>query len=301
MNGVPSADGQLVVFDAKNGQAQMLRSDGTIVPLHAHHGLAWGAAWCDGLACTSGWDGAVRCSDPTTRREVLHRTRRAPMRWLQSIGTDCISIDASGEVRLVLRDETLFNAPAEPRRVRSDARHRAIVTADYGGNLAIFDLVTRAPPVTVHAHDGQLADAHWLDENRIVSAGADGKLRFWSRALEPISELDLGVAVRFLQAAGGRIAAVTEDSHLIVVSAAGRREHDFLVDDVIDLLALSPSGHLAAVASARGEVLVFDLDDSTTSSYQVDREGLTCLIFRSDRELLACSRFGGVFSITTIN
>jgi WD40 repeat protein len=299
MNIAVGTDGSMVL-DGMNGRAQVLDAQDRLLPLHEHRGLAWGAAWCGPRACTGSWDATVRCSVPGNPGDQLERTSAAPIRWIESIGDDCVYADATGRVSGVVRGGSLFETPGEPRRVRSDRDHRWIAASDLAGKVSVFELGGDGPARVIEAHDGAVTDAIWIDD-RIVSAGADGKVRLWTATLDPLWTVDLAAPVGFLDGRGDTIIAVTDDHQLIRLSVTRKSLSKTPLDGEVAALAMSPSGRHVAVALTAGEVLLLDAATDSLTSHRLDPDGVTCLSFRSEHELVACSRFGGVFSIATVS
>jgi eukaryotic-like serine/threonine-protein kinase len=298
MNPIASPDGASLLMDSSDGAVTMLRRDGSLAAVHHHDSTAFGAAWCGPAACTASRDGTVRCTLPGSTTPGAVRQVGAPVRWIERIGDECVYADAEGDVGLALGGRVLYRQGAESRRVRVNPSATKIASCDQAGGVAVWDLASETMHAE-HAHDGRVVDAQWVRDDRVISAGADGVLVVWSAALEPLKRLDLGSPVRMVDGGDNTFAASTEDRRVVAIDADGVELRSLSVDQVPNAVAVSPTGRLLAAAMPRGDVIVVDIATGATTSHSIAADLITCLSFRSETELLSCTRDGSVFSVRT--
>jgi eukaryotic-like serine/threonine-protein kinase len=296
LNPVASPDGAALLMDSSDGAVTVLRRDGSLDAIHHHDAMAFGAAWCGPAACTASRDGTVRCTLPDSTTPSVVQKVGAPLRWIESIGDDCVYADAEGDVGLALSGRVLYRQGAESRRVRANPSATTIASSDHAGDVTVWDLETDTMH-TKRAHDGRVIDAQWVRDDRLLSAGADGVLVVWSAELESLKRIDLGSAVRLADAGDNTFVASTDDRRIIAVDGDGAEVRSLSVDQPPTIVAVSPGGRLIAAAMPRGDVLVVDVATGATIAHAIGGNLITCLSFRSETELLSCTGDGSVFSV----
>jgi eukaryotic-like serine/threonine-protein kinase len=298
LNPVASPDGAWLLMDSSDGAVTVLRRDGSLAAVHHHDSTAFGAAWCGPAACTASRDRTVRCTLPDSTTPSAVQEAGAPVRWIESIGDECVYADAEGDVGLALGGRVLYRQAAESRRVRVNPSATKIASCDLAGDVTVWDFATETMH-TEHAHDGRVIDAQWVRDDRVISAGADGVLVVWSATLEPLKRIDLGSPVRIADAGDNTFVSSTDDGRLVAIDGDGAEVRSLSVDRPPNIVAVSPGGRLLAAAMPRGDVLVVDVTTGATTSHSIAGNLITCLSFRSETELLTCTRDGSVFSVRT--
>jgi len=294
-NAIPSSDGDSYLLDGSSGEARTIALDGRNQLLHRHANVAFGAAWCGRLACTGGWDNAIFCSEPGASSTVTRIGTVGPVRWITSMGDDCVYASSDGTIATIVTRQVLDVLDEEPRRVRAAPDAKSVVVSDDGGNLEIIQPATNEIRRRKAAHAGSIIDAAWMG-SQIVSAGEDGYIRYWSSSLDLIREIDLkSPAVTFAHS-NGRFAVVTLDQRLHVFDCEGDRRRVVQLGELPSTVALSPGGDAVTIGTMHGDLLTVHVDSDDIDAYRITRSRLACVTYVGVHDILVSS-VGGVFRL----
>jgi WD40 repeat protein len=210
----------------------------------------------------------------------------------------------SGSVVRELRDRT---APRPPRLVGArwspDGRHAVLL--GYGGHAQLWDTATARPGALLRGHAADtpepvpVVDAVFSNQQRLVTAGADGTLRCW-RTADGSLERTLALPGPATQLRGSR------DGARVLVLTHRRTDRGFAsaarvwdaqtmspLGDAVELpqlavaCAIAADGAHAAVACGDDTVHVWPTDGSAVPRVTAAGERVRALAFAPDGALLA--------------
>ena len=278
------------ILDGLDGHGYLLDAGKrTAVSIQNHQATSFGAAWCDGEACTAGWDGRVLCTNLSTGITRVAADVHAMTPWLASGGGHCFTAAASGAV-FDLRSPAApaYSHDHEPYRlaVSDDGRYEA--SGDWGGDLIVYDAELQRVVGTSHpAHEGRVTDVAWLG-HRLVSAGTDGMLRIWSTGLQEQTSWHTKGAIRYMVAAGDTIGMAFDDGTLAMLSATAGLLQRTDVGVRLTALAIAPAGQFVAAGTNDGEIVVLSTD-RRAAAMRATKGHVSCLAFDSAASLVACT------------
>lgn len=140
-----------------------------------------------------------------------------------------------------------------------------LVASSGKGSIKVWDYKTKQELLTKHGHVGPIRGLASLANERIASAGADGKVKIWS-----LPELELLDTYEYHQAEIRRIVPASIENSLFSGDSQGnifsldlstkkvRRIIALEIETMVRSLAFSEQSHLLGVTTSKGEVVVWD-------------------------------------------
>lgn len=296
-NAVFDAHGD-AIFDGVDGHAYEINVGETrATSIHVHDDVSFGAAWCDGEACTSGWDGRVICTNQVTGKSHVAADLGAVTPWLASGHGHCFTAAASGGVYdLRAAASPVYSHAHEPYRlaVSDDGRYEA--SGDWGGDIIVYDTELRRVIATSRpAHHGRVTSLAWIGD-RLVSSGADDKLRLFSRDLHEQRSWELPSVPRKMAAAADTVGMALDDGTLAMLSLTRGTQRRIAIGVRLTALAVAQNGNFVATGTNDGEVIVLSTD-GRAAAMRLGKGHVSCLAFDTPTTLVACTGRDAVMHI----
>ncbi|MEO8549243.1 MAG: WD40 repeat domain-containing serine/threonine protein kinase [Kofleriaceae bacterium] len=285
------------ILDGNNGTGYVITAGTTTATaVHRHDNAAYGAAWCDGEACTSGQDGTVMCTDVARHTSRVAAKLDANTAWLAEGSGHCFTVTTTGGVYdLRAPASPLYRHAHEPTRVAVSRDSSRVASVDWAGDVKVYDVARRAVIAEATVHHGKITDVGWADD-QVVTAGEDGRVVVSSAALVPLHEWQLGAAVRFLVVAGEHAAIGLDDGTLLLASTRHGVLHKVTTRDTFGSVAISPDGSTVAAGTAAGDLLILAADGRAAAA-RFGRGRISCLAFEDATAITACAPSGRIMRI----
>jgi len=139
-------------------------------------------------------------------------------------------------------------------------------------------------------------NALWLDNERLVTAGLDGKINLLGTNFEVQRTWHLPHQVRDFSVGRGSIDAVSDDSTVWRIWLDTGREQTTSINARFAAFATSPDRNTIAVGTVDGELFLIDRQFHVSvrrPSYS-EHERIQCVAFEDDATLVTCHSNGRV-------
>jgi WD40 repeat protein len=281
------------LLDGLDATAYLIRKgESHAVALHKHDNFTFGVRWCGANACSSGWDGRVRCTNAQTRATTVVDFHSVTILLAEAQGRCYVAAAAGGVYDVSNPTVPLYKHRQEPYRLASSADGQYLASGDWGGDLVVYDLrATRIAAEVRGAHKGRMTGAVWLGGN-LVTTGVDGTVRLWSASLTPLRAWQFDLPVRYVDANGGTIAATLDDGRVYLLSDSDASEHHVATGATLYQIAVSPDGELAAVGTNDGYLLVIS-KKRRSAAVRLERGRISCVGFETNQSIFACTASSG--------
>jgi WD40 repeat protein len=284
-------ENRTALFDGGDGDVYALRrEDSSAVLVHKHALLSFGVAWCDGRACSAGWDGRILCSSLESGATETVATFEIATRWLGGRDGHCFAAVSSGGIYDVRSASTpIYRHDREPYRLAISRDGAQLASTDWGGAVKIWDLKSgRLIADIAQLHTGLVVNAIWLDDGRLVTAGYDGFVRLLDAHFKVIQSWYLGSAVRYVAAANETIHAALINGTLWDISLTTYIKRSLSLGVTFTALSVSSDGAFVATGTDDGELFLIDAQHRI--AVQRFRQGaVRSVAFESDRTVLSCA------------
>jgi WD40 repeat protein len=293
-----------MIFDGNDGRTSIIqKNDPSTITIHMHDKVSYGVSWCGPLACSTGWDTRLICTD--IRRSDFASTTfdlGSPGPWITGASDHCYVAAASGNIYEFRNTMTLlYKHEREPYRISVSHNERFVASGDWSGNVRIFDNSRTSVIASRNkAHDSLVTNIVWSSD-AVITSGADGWIRLMSSELVDIQTWHPGLAVRYLVASDDLICAGLEDGSIWFVSRHDNVERRFNTDTTLTALAMSHNGRLIAAGTATGELIIFD-KSYVAKAVRIERGRVTCAAFdEDDSGIIMCSPSGQILRLSVDN
>jgi WD40 repeat protein len=288
------------LFDGGNGDVYALHKGATSATfLHKHELLSFGVGWCDGQACSAGWDGRVLCSSSDLSSVATVATFETSTRWLGGHGGHCFIAVSNGAIYDARSPGSpLYHHDHEPYRVALSPDGSRLASTDWGGTIKVWDLQARSLVANVDGmHAGLVVNAIWINDNQLVAAGYDGLVHLLDRNFKVKRSWSLRAPVRYIAAANETIYAALVDGTVWSISTTGGSKRLFSLGATLTAFSVSPDGAAVAAGTDDGELFIIN-ENQAVSVYRFRQGMIRCAAFEDNRTLLACVPENRVMRIT---
>jgi WD40 repeat protein len=269
-----SPDGRYAAVDCRDGHVRMwTRDTGSVTPVHAHAGAAYGVQWVRGRICSGGWgDGHVVCSNPdgSDLRTLDSGTDR--IAWLTASPDHDFLVFASSDGTVWRYGDELEQLYVHKSvyRLAISPDGRLLGSCSLDGSLAVYDLASHKLLAHIHDHVGQAVRVAWVD-GELWTFGDDGAVKRWAvhdGSLTLRHTVDVNGRMHIVRTVRGLWAANAGDSVLVIGRADDSIALRLDLGRAIDTLDISPDQRHVA-AGVNGEIVVIDLQRSAIATLTV--------------------------------
>lgn len=296
-----NAHGDLLL-DGNDGNTVLITSrENSLVPIHKHDRVSYGVAWCGPLACSTGWDTNIICTNVQHKGfQATVTDVRSPTVWITSDGEHCYAAAASGEIYAVREGvQALYKHSREPYRLAVSQDAHFVISGDWDGNVLAYDVTTKnIVGRRNNLHVGLVSDIATLS-NYVVTSGVDGYVRVLTTSLEDDRAWSLGSAIRYLAASNGRIVAALDDGTLWTESLHDDTHETFKTGTTLTSLAISDDGEMFVAGDADGELVIIEHHEKRydVTSVRLERGRVSCAAIHGSDIIITCSPTGRVLEI----
>jgi serine/threonine protein kinase len=296
---------QDTILGGNDGNTYLIRPNShNALAIHKHDQISYGVAWCGDLACSTGWDTNVICTD-IHQPNALSTSRALPTStiWIATGNSDgiCYIAAADGGVYTASPGNAsqdiiaLYRHDREPYRLAVSHDGALVASGDWGGSVTVYNTSLKHITATRRIHDGLVTNI-FLTTTRIITSGVDGWVHVLDFSLQEVQSWRLGSAIRYLVASRDRISAALEDGDLWMVSLRDGAQNRFKTNTTFTSSTISPNGLTIATGTSDGEILVIN-KDYEIATIRLERGRVTCAAFNTETELTACSPSGRIIRV----
>ena len=147
------------------------------------------------------------------------------------------------------------------KRTRFSPDGSSMLSFSQDGTVRVWDTKNTEPLRTLKRHDGDVRDAEYLGNDRIVSSGDDADCWFWSIHTDRTVELlrnSVGLRTLDVLASNGHIVVHDADNRVLDVAPDSSVRIIEQGRDAITMLRASTDGRFVAIGRGAGSVSVYD-------------------------------------------